>query len=162
MDNTTLAAELGPAPKPKKPLQAEALRLLHDMELTQCVDLYPEALSGGMKQRISLARVLLQGRPLLLLDEPFASLDVLLREQLYSLLRRLRNQHNLTVLLVTHDFRDALVLSDRVLLLAQGRIAQEWILPQRNREDPTSQGEWQQRLRESMKEHSVDSANVAS
>lgn len=57
-----------------------------------CEGLYPRELSGGMRQRVALARALLQNRPILLLDEPFASLDVIMREQLYSLLREIRGQ----------------------------------------------------------------------
>ena len=67
---------------------AEARRLLNLVGLEGCADAYPKELSGGMRQRVSLARALLQDRPLMLLDEPFGSLDVLIREQLYLLLKQ--------------------------------------------------------------------------
>lgn len=89
-------------------------------------NLFPHQLSGGQKQRASLARALLQNRSLLLLDEPFGSLDVAIREQLYSLLLDVRQQFNKTIILVTHDFRDALELADRIFVLQHGQLVAEF------------------------------------
>ncbi|MDP1836582.1 MAG: ATP-binding cassette domain-containing protein [Chlamydiales bacterium] len=146
LGNVMLAAELTETSVKK----AEALDLLKAVDLAHCADLFPEALSGGMRQRVALARVLLQKRAILLLDEPFANLDVLLREQLYLLLRTLRSQFGLTIILVTHDFRDALVLSDRIALLSNGTIEQQWSIPSETHLDPVAMADWQKRLRTSI------------
>ncbi len=148
--NVTLAAEMGN--DPSNSLEEEARQLLHDLDLSHCEGLFPDSLSGGMRHRVALARVLLMRRPLLLLDEPFASLDVLLREQLYHQLRRLATQSGVTVFLVTHDFRDALILSDRILCLSDGCVAQQWTLPPNLQEDAKMLGEWQERLRNGLVE----------
>ncbi len=131
-------------------LQLEAIELLHAVNLFECRDLFPDALSKGMRQRVALARVLLQQRPVLLLDEPFAALDVLLREQLYHLLRQLCSRNKTTVILVTHDFRDALVLSDRVMCLSSGTISKEWVIPIDVHQDAASMGMWQEKLKNSL------------
>ena len=79
-------------------------------------------LSGGEAQRASLARALVREPSLLLLDEPFSALDALTRITMHRLVLRLWEQHQPAVLLVTHDVDEALVLADRVLVLADGRI----------------------------------------
>lgn len=129
LDNMLLFTELGGEKRaPRERLRQEALALLQRFGMEGCEEMYPEALSGGMRQRVSLARALLQKRPFLLLDEPFGSLDLLLREELYTLLKQIRDKEGKTLLLVTHDFRDALTLSDRILVLREGSIAGELVL----------------------------------
>lgn len=137
--NVTLLSELGI--DPHSSVIEEAYELLEEIGLSGCEELFPNQLSGGMRQRVSLARALLQKRPLLLLDEPFGSLDVSLREQMYVLLRKLQHKHNTTILMVTHDFRDALTLSDRIFLLGNGKIRAEWKVTDEIRNDPLSSGE---------------------
>ena len=119
IQNILLPFELGES---KKLPLLEAQRLLNLVGLEGYSDAYPKELSGGMRQRVSLARALLQDRPLMLLDEPFGSLDVLIREQLYQLLK----QSEKTILLVTHDFRDALEVADRILILSEGVIVDDY------------------------------------
>lgn len=133
-DNLLLLFELGNSSPPTPFQQEEAKTLLWQLDLEHCAEKYPHQLSGGMRQRVSLARTLLQNRPLLLLDEPLASLDVVLREKIYSLLRQKRNQLNHSILMVTHDFHDAICLSDRILLLNQGSIQKEWLINEEDRE----------------------------
>ncbi len=124
MGNLTLLRELG---RKKSPLlKEEAAKLLNRVGLEGYQEVYPEVLSGGMRQRVALARSLLQKRPLMLLDEPFASLDVILREQLYLLLREIRDEYEKMIVMVTHDFRDALALADRILVLAGGKIVSDY------------------------------------
>lgn len=124
--NVLLVSEVGLRPNHNSGTTDEALYLLEEVGLKDYIYRYPGELSGGMRQRVALARALLQKRPLLLLDEPFGALDVGLREQMYRLLRELKNKHGYTILMVTHDFRDALSLSDRLFLLSKGSIIKEW------------------------------------
>ncbi|MGE0769654.1 MAG: ABC transporter ATP-binding protein [Hyphomicrobiaceae bacterium] len=84
----------------------------------------PRQLSGGQQQRVALARAVVFGPQLLLLDEPFGALDRQLREQMQLEVRRLQQRLGLTALFVTHDQEEALVMSDRIAVMEQGRIAQ--------------------------------------
>jgi osmoprotectant transport system ATP-binding protein len=82
----------------------------------------PEALSGGQRQRVGIARALAPGARLLLLDEALGALDPVTRDALGSEIRRLHDDLGLTTILVTHDMAEALLLADRVLVMAAGRI----------------------------------------
>jgi NitT/TauT family transport system ATP-binding protein len=136
LNNLILISELGKVTKSKESALAQAKQLLQEMEMSQCADLFPHQLSGGMRQRVSLARALMHKKPLLLLDEPFNALDVILREQMYVLLRNMRKKLQTTILLVTHDFRDALSLSDHIFLLKNSCISREWHITDDMRNDP--------------------------
>jgi ABC-type nitrate/sulfonate/bicarbonate transport system ATPase subunit len=91
----------------------------------------PHELSGGMRQRVALARTFLSGRPLVLLDEPFASLDQITRGSLQEWLADALRQEQRTVVLVTHDVQEALYLADRVTVMSPrpGRIVAEIEVP---------------------------------
>src|SRR3954447_11648056 len=91
----------------------------------------PAELSGGMRQRVALARTFLSGRPLLLLDEPFASLDQITRGSLQEWLAEALADEPRTVVLVTHDVQEALYLADRVVIMSPrpGRIVMELEVP---------------------------------
>ena len=82
-------------------------------------------LSGGQQQRLAVARALVQEPRLLLLDEPLSNLDAKLREEMREELKRLQSALNLTMLYVTHDQAEAIVLSDRIAVMSEGRILQE-------------------------------------
>ena len=88
-------------------------------------------LSGGMKQRVALARSLAPDPGVLLMDEPFGSLDALTREQLYGDLQHIWESRRKTIILVTHNVREAVCLGDRVILLSPnpGRIREEFAIP---------------------------------
>ncbi|MCP5469880.1 MAG: ATP-binding cassette domain-containing protein [Chlamydiales bacterium] len=133
LSNLLLVGELGEA-QIDDALRRRAHELLKAVGLEGCERKMPEALSGGMRQRVSLVRALLQNRPLLLLDEPFGPLDVIIREELYTLLRHIRAQFAKTIVMVTHDFRDAIALADRILVLNEGEICYDVAVT--NREDP--------------------------
>ena len=79
---------------------------------------FPNELSGGQAQRVSIARALVLNSEVLLLDEPFSAVDAITREQLQNLVRETRDRFGTTVLLVTHDINEALAIADRVLVLA--------------------------------------------
>jgi iron(III) transport system ATP-binding protein len=103
-------------------------RMLELVGLGDCADAYPAQLSGGQQQRVAVARALAPGPATLLLDEPFSSLDVTLRERLVGELRVLLKSVGATALVVTHDQQDAFALADRVGLLRDGRLEQ-WGTP---------------------------------
>ena len=102
---------------------AAARQALAEVGLSERASAWPLTLSGGEAQRAALARALVREPSLLLLDEPFSALDALTRIAMHALVLRLWEQHRPSVLLVTHDVDEALLLADRVLVLAQGRIA---------------------------------------
>ncbi|MBI1296037.1 ATP-binding cassette domain-containing protein [bacterium] len=85
---------------------------------------YPSQLSGGQQQRVALARALVLEPKILLLDEPFSSLDALLRVNLREELRRIQSRLNITAIFVTHDQEEALSLADRIALMNSGRVEQ--------------------------------------
>jgi glycine betaine/proline transport system ATP-binding protein len=87
-------------------------------------DAYPDELSGGMKQRVGLARALASDPEVLLLDEPFSALDPLIRAEMQREVLRLQRQMDRTMVFITHDLREALQLGDRVAVMRGGRIVQ--------------------------------------
>ena len=95
-----------------------ALNILSSLQLTEYARHYPQQLSGGMRQRISLARALITKPRLLLLDEPFRSLDAITRSACYEWFHSMRETMRFTTLLVTHDPYEACQFSDRVLVCA--------------------------------------------
>ena len=110
---------------PGRPDRGLADRYLAEVELTDKAGAWPKTLSGGQSQRVSLARALVREPDLLLLDEPFGALDALTRTTAQRLVAELWHRHQCSVLLVTHDVEEALVLADRVLVMDEGRIAHD-------------------------------------
>jgi len=106
----------------------KALTLLDTVNLADAADKRPHELSGGMRQRVALARALAQDRPVLLMDEPFASLDAITRDLLHEELERVWRATGRTIVFVTHNVREAARLGQRVALMGSrpGRIVQEW------------------------------------
>ncbi len=94
--------------------------ILEELGLSQFVRLYPSGLSGGMRQRLAVARALSTGPDLLLMDEPFPSLDALTRESLQEMLLAVHRRHDMTTIIVTHSIEEAAYLSD-VVLVMRGR-----------------------------------------
>ena len=103
-------------------------RLLAMVGLIEFADSRPHELSGGMRQRCALARSLAQESELLLMDEPFAALDALTRDQLHDDLSRIWQETGKTIIFVTHNVREAVRLGDRVVLMTPrpGRVAHLW------------------------------------
>jgi ABC-type Fe3+/spermidine/putrescine transport system ATPase subunit len=103
-------------------MKAKAKEALELVKLQDYTSRFSNQLSGGQQQRVALARALATHPEVLLLDEPLSNLDALLREELGAEIRRLQKSINLTTILVTHDQKEALSLSDRIVLLNQGKI----------------------------------------
>ncbi len=115
---------------PRKQAEARARRLLEVVGLSAFADALPRELSGGMSQRVAVARALAHDPDLLLLDEPFAALDALTRERMdWELLKLVQRQHK-TVVMVTHNIQEAILLSDRVFTMSPrpGRFEREVII----------------------------------
>jgi sulfonate transport system ATP-binding protein len=102
--------------------RAQAVAALTEVGLAKHVDAWPLTLSGGEAQRVALARAMVHEPSLLLLDEPFASLDALTRIRMHELVAQLWQRHRPAVVLVTHDVDEAILLADRVIVLSGGRV----------------------------------------
>ena len=120
----------------KRISQSLAFELLKKFNLEGSEDKFPHQLSGGMRQRVSLMRSVLLQKPILLLDEPFASLDSITRENLQNWLIGLLDEFQFSVILVTHDIQEAIKISDRILVLggAPSEIVDEIIVKKTNNE----------------------------
>ena len=116
LDNAGIALEN--AGRPRADARATAMPLFDRFGLSGFAGSPPGSLSGGMRQRVAFLRTLLAGKPVLLLDEPFASLDAITREDLQDWLAEALAAEPRTVLLVTHDVDEALKLADRVVVLS--------------------------------------------
>jgi len=147
----------------KKEREAQARDYLKTVHLSDFADRRPHELSGGMRQRVAIARTLATQAPVLLMDEPFGSLDAMTRDLLHDELESIWRDRNLTVLFVTHNVREAVRLGDRVVLLSSrpGRIVAEYdvaIDRPRRIEDPTVStlaGEITAALRREVARHGV-------
>lgn len=102
---------------PAKYLEKRIDYFLEKVELLSVKDEYPNTLSGGMKQRVSLARAFAMPHDILLLDEPFQGLNIELKNQLMTLLEKLITEDNKTVIMVTHDYEEAKRLAHRIIHL---------------------------------------------
>ncbi len=116
LDNAGIALELRGVRRAEA--RTRTLPLFERFGLEEFARARPAELSGGMRQRVSFARTLLAGKPILLLDEPFGSLDSITRAELQEWLADVLAQEPRTTLLVTHDVEEALFLCDRVLILS--------------------------------------------
>ena len=102
----------------KAQIKARAAEAIAAVDLGDCGNLYPWQLSGGMQQRVAIARALAYKPDVLLMDEPFASVDAQTRAELEDLILNVQKRSGVTVLLVTHDIDEAVYLSDRVIVIA--------------------------------------------
>jgi len=115
-------------PRGERPTKARirdrVMKLLGLIQLDNLADRYPAQLSGGQRQRVALARALATEPKVLLLDEPFGSLDAKVRQELRRWLRRMHNEIHVTSVFVTHDQEEALELADRVVVMNQAKVEQ--------------------------------------
>ena len=100
-----------------------AIRILDTVQLSDAVDRRPHQLSGGMKMRVSIARALVTRPSVLLLDEPFAALDDMLRNELGQLLLRIWERQQFTAVLVTHNIAEAILLSHKIAVMTGGKVS---------------------------------------
>ncbi|MER5673027.1 ABC transporter ATP-binding protein [Pseudonocardia alni] len=140
LDNTTLGLEV--AGVGRREARERARALFEPFGLAGFEDARPGALSGGMRQRAALLRTVVGGREVLLLDEPFGALDALTRTAMQDWLESVRARYGWTTVLITHDVREAVLLSDRVLVFSPrpATVVREVVVDAgrpRSRTDPT-------------------------
>ncbi len=123
IDNVVYGLEIQGVDKDKQ--QTEARRWIDRVGLSGFEDNYPNQLSGGMQQRVGLARALTNDAPILLMDEAFSALDPLIRMDMQSVLLDLQKELRKTVVFITHDLDEALRLGDRIAILRDGAVVQE-------------------------------------
>ncbi|WP_100405203.1 quaternary amine ABC transporter ATP-binding protein [Bacillus solitudinis] len=109
---------------PKEERQEKALKSIHDVGLKGYEDSYPDQLSGGMQQRVGLARALANDTDILLMDEAFSALDPLIRKEMQDELLNLQSKLGKTIIFITHDLDEALKLGDRIAIMKNGSIVQ--------------------------------------
>jgi NitT/TauT family transport system ATP-binding protein len=117
-------------------------QMLQKIGLERFAGYYPEQLSGGMKQRVSIGRAYVIQPDLLLLDEPFTGLDEALKTSMQDLLQMLSGWHRCTTIMVTHDIREAIKLGDRIIVIhgRPGRIVLDMAVSRKGKEDPAVRG----------------------
>lgn len=109
---------------PTEQISQKVRKILDVVQLKHLIDRYPAELSGGQQQRVALARAIVVEPAVLLLDEPLSNLDASLREEMRYEIRRLHDEFRITTVYVTHDQAEAMVTSDRIAVMNQGRIEQ--------------------------------------
>jgi NitT/TauT family transport system ATP-binding protein len=128
LGNTLLGLEFSASPftarlfgSARRAAVAEAEAMLESVGLADSRHLYPAQMSGGMQQRLAIAQALIKRPRILLLDEPFGALDPGIRKDMHALITRLWREHGLTIIMVTHDIKEAFSLGTRVLTLDKRR-----------------------------------------
>ena len=116
--------EYGLRNRPNMSTQAEVDELVELLDIKAHLNKRISQLSGGQKQRVALARTLVMKPKILLLDEPLSALDGVIKETIKARIREIAERYELTTLIVTHDPEEAMTLSDRILLLSDGKVAQ--------------------------------------
>jgi len=122
IDNAAFGLELGGTPRAER--HARALEALEAVGLKAWADSYPGELSGGMQQRVGLARALANDPSVLLMDEAFSALDPLIRSEMQDELLRLQSEQARTIVFISHDLDEAMRIGDRIAIMEGGRIIQ--------------------------------------
>ncbi len=111
--------------KDKAEQRAKAEEYLDKVNLLEYKDYYPHQLSGGMKQRVAIARAMALGSRIILMDEPFAALDAMSRNQMQDELLRIKEKERMTVLFITHNIQEAISLGNRIMVLGKNGAIRE-------------------------------------
>lgn len=122
LDNAAFGLALAGVPAQER--HAAARRALAQVGLANWVDSYPDALSGGMKQRVGLARALASDPDILLMDEAFSALDPLIRTEMQDELIRLQGEQRRTIVFISHDLDEAMRIGDRIAIMQDGKVLQ--------------------------------------
>lgn len=122
LDNVAFGLEVAGVARPLRHQQARAM--LEKVGLDDVADSYPHQLSGGMQQRVGLARALVVNPTVLLMDEAFSALDPIIRREMQSLLLTLQAESRRTIVFVTHDMEEALRLGTRIAIMEKGELVQ--------------------------------------
>jgi NitT/TauT family transport system ATP-binding protein len=157
----TVRDNIGFGPKsrgrPRSEIKETTEHFIELVGLQNFADLYPHQLSGGMRQRVAIARVLANDAELVLMDEPFGALDAMTRERLQDELVEIWSRTGLTVLFVTHAIDEAIFLADRVVVMSPGpgRIDSEYVIDLKRPRDIASGefNEWRRLLASKLHSH---------
>ncbi|HHQ4564908.1 glycine betaine/L-proline ABC transporter ATP-binding protein ProV [Aeromonas hydrophila] len=122
LENTAFGLELAGVPLAER--QQSARQALHQVGLGQWIDAFPDSLSGGMKQRVGLARALANDPDILLMDEAFSALDPLIRTEMQDELLKLQASQQRTIVFISHDLDEAMRIGDRIAIMQDGQLVQ--------------------------------------
>ncbi|WP_421352699.1 glycine betaine/L-proline ABC transporter ATP-binding protein ProV [Aeromonas sp. 604443] len=122
LENTAFGLELAGVPLAER--QQSARQALHKVGLGQWIDAFPDSLSGGMKQRVGLARALANDPDILLMDEAFSALDPLIRTEMQDELLKLQASQQRTIVFISHDLDEAMRIGDRIAIMQDGQLVQ--------------------------------------
>ncbi|MFV0255862.1 thiamine ABC transporter ATP-binding protein ThiQ [Candidatus Liberibacter solanacearum] len=108
--------------------RAQVQQIIEQFYLNDCLNRFPAQMSGGQCQRVALARCLIRKKPILLLDEPFSGFDPALRYEILALLKKICDDRQLTLLMITHNLDDAVQIATRSIVVAEGKIVYDGYL----------------------------------
>ena len=139
------------------------MQYIEKVRLTQFADSYPHTLSGGMKQRVAIARGMAMEPDILLMDEPFAALDALTRRKMQEELLALWDDTRFTILFVTHSIAEAIIVGNRILLLSPhpGQVKAELNSVDRADPDPVKRTDLEQRIHQMLFADSIEEEHTA-
>lgn len=140
LGNITYALKVG-GMKDKEERKEKAEKYLNKVNLLQYKSYYPHQLSGGMKQRVAIAKGLALGSKIIMMDEPFAALDAMTRKQLQAELIKIKEKEKMTVLFITHNIQEAISLGNRIMVMSKEGVIKEHLYnPVKKPATPVSEG----------------------
>ena len=148
LNNVVLPLVTGRKHLPKSQANKRAKEALQAVEMEPFAERPASLLSGGQQQRVAVARALAGDPKVLLMDEPFSSLDIHTRDQMFDLLQVIQKRKQSTLLIVTHDYRDAVTIADQMLWLRSGKIETTWQIDQALKNDPAEMGKFIHKIRQ--------------
>ncbi len=127
LNNIVYPLKVNKIKKDKKELEELGMTYLEKVNLLPYKDYYPHQLSGGMKQRVAIARGLALGSKIMLMDEPFAALDAMTRNQMQNELLSIKEKEHMTIILITHNIQEAICLGNRILVMTHDGYIKEHV-----------------------------------